>query len=151
MVTRVMADRLSRKAEEMGWIAEEQGGFRPGRRTEDQALILYRSLLNRRLKKKHTCVFFIDVVKAYDTVWRDGLLFKLRSLGVTGKMYGLLASMYASTRSSVVGPGGCESRSFDISEGVRQGDPLSCVLFNLFFRNDLVAEVKESGVERPVQ
>lgn len=150
MVTRVMADRLSRKAEEMGWIDEEQGGFRPGRRTEDQALILSRSLLNRRLKKKHTCVFFLDVVKAYDTVWRDGLLSKLRSLGVTGKMYGLIASMYASTRSSVVGPGGCESRSFDISEGVRQGDPLSCILFNLFF-NDLITEIKESGVVRPVQ
>lgn len=149
VVTRVMADRISRKAEEKGWIAEEQGGFRPGRRTEDQILILHRVLLNRRLTKKHTCVFFLDQRKAYDTVWRDGLLHKLYGLGVTGRLFGLIKSMYSNTTSTVVGPGG-ESRAFPISEGVRQGDPLSCVLFNLFI-NDLVEEVKSSGVESPLR
>jgi hypothetical protein len=85
LLTRIMSDRLSHVAESLGWLVEEQGGFRPNRRTEDQALILHRAITNRRLRGKDTFVFFLDMRKAYDTVWRDGLVHHLDNLGVNGK------------------------------------------------------------------
>ena len=37
-------------------------------------------------KCKSTFTFFLDVKKAYDTVWRDGLWFKVWEMGVRSKM-----------------------------------------------------------------
>ena len=109
--------------------------------------MLLRLLEKRRHAKegKGTYVFFLDVQKAYDTVWRKGLLYKLHKLGIRGKMYKLLAALYTDTTSSVISESGVESRVFKISEGVRQGDPLSCILFNLFF-NDLVEAIDGAEV-----
>ena len=148
-VTRMIADRLQLEAEQRNWLADEQGGFRPGRRTEDQALVLLRSLENRRLRGYGTFVFFHDMKKAYDTIWAEGLLYKLYKKGVSGRLFALLKNLYANTKSSVIGSEGGESRVFSISQGVRQGDPLSCILFNLFI-NDLVDEICESDAEKPV-
>ena len=43
--------------------------------------------MQSRLKegKVITYAFFLDVKKAYDTVWRDGLWLKLWEMGVRGK------------------------------------------------------------------
>ena len=32
------------------------------------------------------CAFFLDVQKAYDIVWRDGLWVKMWDMGVRGKL-----------------------------------------------------------------
>ncbi len=138
IITRAIANRIQGEAESRGWLPDNQGGFRPGRRTEDNALILLRAL-ERRRQRGNGYVFFLDVTKAYDTVWRKGLLFKLHALGIRGSMYKLLANLYSGTTSTVVGGPGVESREFEIEEGVRQGDPLSCVLFNLFFSDIMEA------------
>ena len=58
-------------AEEKEIIKEEQGGFRRKRGCQDQIFIL-NSVLNRRKKEKTYCAF-IDLRKAYDSVWREGL------------------------------------------------------------------------------
>lgn len=153
LITRAIANRIQAQAEHRGWLADNQGGFRPGRRTEDNALVLLRALEKRR-EEGDCYVFFLDVKKAYDTVWRNGLLFKLHALGIRGRMYRLLADLYSGTKSSVVVGAGVESREFAIEEGVRQGDPLSCVLFNLFFNDIMEAMInahsngpKVDGVE----
>jgi hypothetical protein len=52
-------------------IVEEQGGFRPGRGTIDQRFVLTEILKSRVGISTYTA--FIDVKKAYDTVWRQGL------------------------------------------------------------------------------
>ena len=71
--TRVLSDRLVQFAErEDGGIVEEQGGFRPGRGTEDQLFVLT-EILRGRGSHVTTYAAFIDVKKAYDTVWRKGL------------------------------------------------------------------------------
>ena len=66
-------------------IVEEQGGFRPERGTEDQIFILTEVLKARSGRTTYTA--FIDVKKAYDTVWRDGLWIRLWEEGVRGKMW----------------------------------------------------------------
>ena len=139
VMTKALVVRLTEVSEEQGWIADEKGGFRPRRRTEDQALTLYRLLEARRLRKKETFVFFLDMRKAYDTVWREDC-FKTRGLGVSGNFLELMQFIYSRTSSSALCDG-AESRTFPIREGVRQGDPLSCILFNIFV-NDIVSDVK---------
>ena len=71
--TRVLTERLVRFAERKGGgIVEEQGGFRPGRGMEDQLFVLT-EILRSRGSQRTTYTAFIDVKKAYDTVWRNGL------------------------------------------------------------------------------
>ena len=40
---------------------------------------------------------FLDISKAFDKVWHEGLLFKLRSMGISGELYNLLGN-YLSDR-----------------------------------------------------
>ena len=35
---------------------------------------------------------FLDMSKAFDKVWHDGLLFKLRHMGIYGEHHGLIES-----------------------------------------------------------
>ena len=45
-------------------------------------------IVQGRLREgKHTYAFFLDVLKAYDTVWRDDLWVKLWDMGVKGRMH----------------------------------------------------------------
>ena len=84
---RVLTERLTQFAErEGGGIVEEQGGFRPGRGTEDQLFVLT-EILRGRGSQRTTYTAFIDVKKAYDTVWRNGLWRRLWEEGVRGKMW----------------------------------------------------------------
>ena len=54
-------------------------------------------LVQGRLREgKKTYAFFLDVQKAYDTVWRNGLWVKMWELGVRGKMW---REMYSVSRS----------------------------------------------------
>ena len=46
--------------------------------------------------------FFLDVQKAYDTVWRDGQWFKLWDMGVKGRMCRVIKKMYEASRSTVL-------------------------------------------------
>jgi len=68
-MARLLSKRLSVYAEEE-ILTEAQGGFRSERRCADQILILRGVCELRRREKKGTYLAFLDVSKAYDTVWR---------------------------------------------------------------------------------
>jgi hypothetical protein len=78
---------------------------------------------------KHAC--FIDFREAYDLVLRDLLLQCVADMGVRDNFLSCLASMYWSTP-MVVKNGPDRGPSVDSSIGVKQGDPLSPLLFGLF-------------------
>ena len=97
----VLADRLTLFAEREGaGIVEEQGGFRPRRGTDDQLFVLTETL--RLRTGKVTYAGFIDVKKAYDTVWRMGLWKRLWEEGVRGKMWRVVKGMYQTVESAVL-------------------------------------------------
>ena len=55
-----------------------------------------------RLKEgKRTYAFFLDIQKAYDTVWRNGLWVKLWDMRVKGKIWRVIKEMYESSISAV--------------------------------------------------
>ena len=91
---------------------------------------------------KRNIVFFLDIQKAYDTVWYDGLWYKLWEMGVKGRMWHVIKKMYMSSRSAVLLEGE-KSDSFNVDQGVAQGCSLSPILFSVFI-NDLLKEVEQA-------
>lgn len=141
---RVLNARLTRFLEAKKYLAPEQGGFRSQRECPEQVFVLYETLLRRRAEDKETHLAFIDFSKAYDRVWRDGLWWKMARAGVRGKMLRMLRALYANTEATVR-VNGRYSDYFSLDQGVRQGDVLSPLLFNVYI-NDLLDEIKRRGL-----
>ena len=68
-----------------GKLHEGQAGFHVGRSCTDNVYVLNEVVQSRLKEGKVTYAFFLDVKKAYDTVWRDGLWLKLWEMGVKGE------------------------------------------------------------------
>ena len=75
------------------------------------------------------CLAFLDVAKAFDCVSHETLARSLKRLGVPSPLVQYIARMYANT-STVLKVGGRRSGPIRCGRGVRQGDPLSAILFN---------------------
>lgn len=101
-------------------------------------------ILRNRGSHVTTYTAFIDVKKAYDTVWRDGLWKRLGDEGVRGKLWRVVRNMYNVVQSAVL-VGDEQTEWFELNTGVRQGCVMSPILFSLFI-NGLAREINEKTV-----
>ena len=106
-----------------------QGGFRPGRGCVDQIFTLRRILEHRFKFQQSTAACFIDFRAAFDSLDRESLWNLMLADGAPPKIVRLIKSYYAFTKARVR-IYGTESDAFQLTSGVRQGCPLSPVLFN---------------------
>jgi hypothetical protein len=108
-----------------------QIGFSENCRTSDHILTL-KTLFDKYSqsnKKLYTC--FVDFRKAFDTVWRDALLYKMINLGIGGTFAKLIETMYMNTHVQIKLNAGL-TEAFNDNIGVKQGCVLSPTLFKLF-------------------
>ena len=128
-------ERLDAWATETAIQRKEQIGFTKKCRPSDHLFVL-KTLINSyngQNKKLYTC--FVDFQKAFDSVWREALFYKLIKSGMNIGYIKLIKVMYEKTKQSLKLNGGL-TRSFRTGRGVKQGCILSPRLFNLFL-NDL--------------
>lgn len=121
-----------------------QGGFRPGYSTTHMSYLVGEVVSAGKAKKCPTYLALLDVQKAFDTVWHDGLFLKLYNHGIKGDIWFTLFNWYNRLQSSVVWEGSV-SRQFAIKQGVRQGAVLSPLLYAIF-TNDLLFDLERSGM-----
>ena len=135
----IINQRMKWYLETNNLLANQQAGFRMFRSTEDQTTYLAQEVEDAFQAKKVTFVTWVDLQRAFDKVWTDGLLVKLQRCGIGGTMYKWIKS-YLFNRRARVSLDGTTSRKFLQRHGVPQGGVLSPTLFLLFI-NDLIAEL----------
>ena len=139
----LILNRLSKSFEELDLFYPHLMGFRPGMRTSNNIFVL-KTLIDKQFKKggKLYCCF-VDFSKAFDTIWRKGLLAKVKSYGIDGKILNVIESQY-SGNVACVKVGNLLSESFKVFIGVKQGDPPSPFSFNIYM-NDLRSDLLNSN------
>jgi hypothetical protein len=140
----VMNYRLEQFVQDSNIMHESQIGFKKGSRTSDHLFVLD-SLIDKYVRKPQgkNCrlyVCFVDFRTAYDTVWRNGLLYRLLKYGTGTKFYNVIKSMYTSVKTRVKVTDGF-TELFDSHIGLKQGDVLSPLLFNLYI-NELSKQLQ---------
>ena len=125
-------------------IHEGQAGFRAGKCCIDNIFTLNELIQGRLKEGKKTFSFFLDIQKAYDSVWRNGLWLMLWNMGVKGKMWHVIKTMYKSSRSKVLLEGEKFS-TFSVEQRVAQGCSLFPILFSVFI-SDLPEEIDRAQI-----
>ena len=125
-------------------ITKNQSGFRPGDSTTNQLLYLI-----DEIHQAFDCTesfevrsVFLDISKAFDKVWHEGLIFKLEQNGISGHLLKLLQN-YLDNRKQRVALNGSVSELSTIESGVPQGSILGPLLF-LIYINDLEKNIKSN-------
>ena len=134
----ILNQRVLEHVQSQNILHKSQIGFLAKNRTADHVFTL-RILVDKYVKSHQTKVYacFVEFRKAFESVWHDGLLYKLLQINVGGNVYEIIksTSLYSNSTCSVR-IGNSQTRSFQYSRGVRQGCILSPLLFNLSV-NDL--------------
>ena len=84
---RIIVTRLYSYVEHNNHIDAEQEGFRKFHSTSMALLRLVQNIYDGFNENESTVGVFIDMEKAFDSVWRKGLLHKLYNMGVKGRMW----------------------------------------------------------------
>lgn len=91
--------------------------------------------------------FKVDFRKAYDTVQWGALLEIMEAMGFSDKWHGWIQQCVSTARMTVL-VNGTLTKEFEMKKGLRQGDPLSPLLFDIVAESlsRLLKKVKERGL-----
>ena len=133
--------RINNYCDILNIFDEEQNGFRQNRSYIDHIFSITTIVKNYICHYKHVFCAFIDIKKAFDSINRDILFYRLLSYNIDGKIFKAIKSLYKDTVSTVK-INDYITEYLDVLHSVKQGDNLSSTLFNLFI-NNLVSKIKE--------
>ena len=131
LVTKIIANRIQDLVvNSASGLRKEQAGFRRLEECNAQVATLREIAARREQAGKPTYVAFMDLQKAFDMIPHNGMLHALRSRGISEKCYYFIKRLYDHGLFRVLlGPN--LSQEMPLQRGVRQGDSLSPILFNL--------------------
>lgn len=128
---KIIHSRLMDFATENEILNEEQFGFRPQHSTAHQILRVTRHIRLNWSQRKSTGMVLFDIEKAFDSVWHDGLIYKLKRFGFPDYLCGMIRE-FTKHRTFTVHVGGAMSSPTEIPAGLPQGSILSPSLYSLY-------------------
>jgi hypothetical protein len=127
--TKALTIKLARIAPDL--LHKNQAGFVPGRHIYDQIWLTKRIIELAEATEQNGVIVALDQEKAYDKIEHDYLWRALKSYGIPDEFINTVNALYSDAYTLVAINGEFSERPFKVTRGVRQGDPLSCLLFDL--------------------
>ena len=140
---RIIRERLNWALESRRQLSSMQFGFRPKRGTIDYMLKLTDNIHEALEKKLILIAVFIDIEKAFDRVWREGMTTKLFMKEVGNRSKKVLES-FLEDRIITARLGNEESTGRPTNAGIPQGSVVSPTLFNIMLA-DLDEVIKDTN------
>ena len=128
---RIIEKRLRKHLEDNGFFSKYQSGFRKSKSTNDHLFRLSQTVMESFNWGEHVIAAFLDVEKAFDNVWHNGLRYKIYQLDLPTKLCRWLSDFLVGRVIQVKIEGFLYPKS-----GVPQGSNLSPLLF-LSYVNDM--------------
>jgi hypothetical protein len=135
LLEKILLDRLLHEGSVRGRMRDEQFRFRPRHSTSLQLARLVERITRKFCEKMLTGAVFLYLAKAFDTVWIDGLLYKLTLLTLPSYIVHRISS-YLRGRMFEASFQTATSSLLGMRAGVAQGGLISSVLFSLYV-NDM--------------
>ena len=144
LIEKIIAKRIQRYLDLIGLHDPDQEGFMEARNTIRYLNRLVMSLKSDMQKKLTSICLFIDFEKAFDSVWKRGLIVKLHKLGIKGKILHLQNDFLMSRKVTMNINGVVGNIRDTLDVGLPQGSALSPILFRIFIM-DLATELSNRG------
>ena len=135
VMERLATNRLTWKLENEKILNTAQAGFRKERCTLGQIIKLQDTINKYNNNKGFTVGVFLDFEKAYDMLWRSGVVAKIKKLGINGNMFAFINN-FLNNRTFQVVVRDKVSKVMELENGTPQGSSISPILF-LIMINDL--------------
>lgn len=120
-------------------LAGFQSCFRKGRSTMDPMIRLETELRKAQANKESVIAVFFDIEKAYDMMWKEGLLIKMHKMGIGGRVYNWIKD-FLFGRKIQLRIGSDISNQYTMDNGTPQGSVISPLLFIIMI-NDVFTKV----------
>jgi hypothetical protein len=134
---KILLARILHEVSERGLMQDEKFGFRSRHSTSLQLTHLIERITRNFGEKRLTGAVFLDVAKTFNTVWMDGLLYKLTILNFPSHTVHTISS-YLQGRTFKASFQMARSSCRGTRAGVAQGGLISPVLFSLYV-NDMAS------------
>ena len=145
LIFNIANKRLTHYCNEFNIIIPQQHGFRRKHECLQQITNLLEPCFYRKICNQQTWIACLDFRKAYDSVWLNGLWWKLGKLGIGSHLLRLLRNAYATQR-ACVRTNISYTDMFPVERGVRQGCIISPLLFSLYI-NDILKDAPWKGIK----
>lgn len=123
-------------------FSETQGGFRADRPCCNKSLILANLIKDAKQNGKEIHIGFLDLKKAYDSVNPEDVTDTMRRMNYNSTIVSFLEHTSQNCRGTIITPHG-DTPEFTFAGGLKQGDPISPLLFLLFLK-PLLLQIEET-------
>jgi hypothetical protein len=143
IMTRALTTRLTKAVPTL--IHPDQAGFMRGRKIEDQTELIRLMLDNCEASEINGAIVCLDQEKAYDKIRHDFIWKTLEKYDFPKHFINTVKSLYQNGETAII-INGVISKPYKVTRGVRQGDPLSCLIFNLAIES-LASMLRDSSLK----
>ena len=131
ILERIICNKMFEFFSENELISQDQSWFRPGDSCNKQLLCITHDIYQSLNDGLETTGVFLDISKAFDNVWHEGFLFKLKRTGTSGNLLNAITEVLYQRKQRAVLNGQHSSRTNN-EAGVSQGSILGPFVFLIY-------------------